>query len=75
MEKGEGHHTPTTSIIIAALNEEEGIGLTISELKGRLADASILVVDAGVVLQGNVAEYWHSIGPGSAASLCTRSPG
>jgi dolichol-phosphate mannosyltransferase len=45
MEKGEGHHAPSTSIIIAALNEEEGIGLTINELKDSLNDASVLVVD------------------------------
>ena len=32
-------------VLIAALNEEEGIGLTIAELKTVLDDPSILVVD------------------------------
>lgn len=32
-------------VIIAALNEEEGIGLTISELNKTLKDLRILVVD------------------------------
>jgi glycosyltransferase involved in cell wall biosynthesis len=35
----------STQIIIAALNEEEGIGPTISELKNCLEDPQILVVD------------------------------
>jgi dolichol-phosphate mannosyltransferase len=43
MEKGE--RSPSTQVIIAALNEEEGIGLTISELRAHLGDARILVVD------------------------------
>ena len=38
-------HTPSTQVIIAALNEEEGIGLTISELNKALKDPKILVVD------------------------------
>jgi dolichol-phosphate hexosyltransferase len=37
--------TPSTQVIIAALNEEEGIGLTISELKKTLKNPRILVVD------------------------------
>jgi len=37
--------TPSTQVIIAALNEEEGIGLTISELKKTLKHPRILVVD------------------------------
>jgi glycosyltransferase involved in cell wall biosynthesis len=43
MEKGEKN--PSTQVIIAALNEEEGIGLTISELRKYLEDVRILVVD------------------------------
>lgn len=43
MEKGE--RNPSTQVIIAALNEEEGIGRTITELKEYLGDAKILVVD------------------------------
>ncbi|MGA2681022.1 MAG: glycosyltransferase family 2 protein [Candidatus Bathyarchaeia archaeon] len=35
----------STQVIIAALNEEEGIGPTISELKNCLEDPQILVVD------------------------------
>ena len=37
--------TPSTQVIIAALNEEEGIGLTISELNKTLKNPRILVVD------------------------------
>ena len=37
--------TPSTQVIIAALNEEEGIGLTISELNKTLKNSRILVVD------------------------------
>ncbi len=44
MEKGgKGHRL--TQIIIAALNEEEGIGFTIAELKEILGKTKILVVD------------------------------
>ena len=45
MGKGEVQGTPSTQVIIAALNEEEGIGLTISELKKTLKHPRILVVD------------------------------
>jgi dolichol-phosphate mannosyltransferase len=43
MERGE--KSPTTQVIIAALNEEEGIGPTISDLRTHLEDTRILVVD------------------------------
>jgi dolichol-phosphate mannosyltransferase len=43
--KGEVQGTPSTQVIIAALNEEEGIGLTISELNKTLKNSRILVVD------------------------------
>ena len=36
---------PSTQVIIPALNEEEGIGLTIAELKDTLACSRVLVVD------------------------------
>ena len=36
---------PSTQVIIAALNEEEGIGPTIVELKANLANPRVLVVD------------------------------
>ena len=36
---------PSAQVIIAALNEEEGIGLTIAELRATLGNARILVVD------------------------------
>jgi glycosyltransferase involved in cell wall biosynthesis len=36
---------PSTQVIIAALNEEEGIGLTIAELMDTLESSSVLVVD------------------------------
>lgn len=36
---------PSSTIVIAALNEEQGIGLTIAELKETLLSSNILVVD------------------------------
>jgi cellulose synthase/poly-beta-1,6-N-acetylglucosamine synthase-like glycosyltransferase len=41
---GEGHRSPVL-VIVATLNEEEGIGLTISELRQYLDNPQILVVD------------------------------
>jgi dolichol-phosphate mannosyltransferase len=43
--KVEMRSAPSTQVIIAALNEEEGIGPTISELNKTLKDTRILVVD------------------------------
>jgi len=43
--KGEVQGVPSTQVIIAALNEEEGIGPTIVELKAKLASPRVLVVD------------------------------
>jgi glycosyltransferase involved in cell wall biosynthesis len=43
--KGEKYGTPSTQVIIAALNEEEGIGLTITEIREYLNRPRILVVD------------------------------
>jgi dolichol-phosphate mannosyltransferase len=43
--KGEVHGIPSTQVIIAALNEEEGIGFTIAELKANLYASRVLVVD------------------------------
>ena len=45
MAKGEVRGAPSTQVIIAALNEEEGIGLTIAELKATLDAPRVLVVD------------------------------
>ncbi len=46
MQKGGGTYWTTTSLVLmAALNEEEGIGPTISELKTYLPNTQILVVD------------------------------
>ena len=45
MVKKEVPSTPSTQVLIAALNEEEGIGLTISELCKTLKNTQILVVD------------------------------
>ena len=39
------HGAPSTQVLIAALNEEEGIGHTISELNKILKNPRILVVD------------------------------
>ena len=44
METGEVKGTPSTLVIIVALNEEEGIGPTIAELISNLASPSVLVV-------------------------------
>jgi dolichol-phosphate mannosyltransferase len=49
VEKGEAQGTPSMQVIIAALNEEEGIGVTIAELKEYLGKAKILVVDGNSV--------------------------
>ena len=43
-EKGE-HLYPPTLVLIAALNEEEGIGITIAELKRYLCNPHVVVVD------------------------------
>jgi len=43
--KGAVPRTPSTQVVIAALNEEEGIGPTISELIKTLKNPRILVVD------------------------------
>ena len=45
MAKGELQGMPSTQVIIAALNEEEGIGPTIAELKATLDAPRVLVVD------------------------------
>jgi dolichol-phosphate mannosyltransferase len=37
--------TPSTQVIIAALNEEEGIGLTIAEMNAVLGSPRVIVVD------------------------------
>ena len=38
-------HMPYIQVILAALNEEEGIGLTIAELQSHLVSPHVLVVD------------------------------
>ena len=45
MKNLEKHGVPSTQVIIAALNEEEGIGLTIAEMMDVLGDPHVLVVD------------------------------
>jgi dolichol-phosphate mannosyltransferase len=45
MDKREKQIPLSTQVIIAALNEEEGIGLTIAELKNCLGSPRVLVVD------------------------------
>jgi dolichol-phosphate mannosyltransferase len=44
-EKGESHYYPSTLVLVAALNEEEGISLTLAELKQHLGGSRFLVVD------------------------------
>lgn len=44
-EKGESCHKPSTLVLLAALNEEEGIQYTIAELKRYVGRAKLLVVD------------------------------
>jgi glycosyltransferase involved in cell wall biosynthesis len=44
-EKVDAHCTPSTLILVAAFNEEEGIGLTLRELKKYVANSHFLVVD------------------------------
>jgi len=45
LENGKMQSNQTTQVIIAALNEEEGIGLTIAEMMDTLDNAKVLVVD------------------------------
>ena len=45
MVKKEKQNAPSTQVLIAAINEEEGIGHTISELNKTLGNPRILVVD------------------------------
>jgi glycosyltransferase involved in cell wall biosynthesis len=45
MTKVDKHSIPSTQVIIAAWNEEEGIGLTVAELKNTLKGLRVLVVD------------------------------
>ena len=45
MKKEQERNPPSTQVIIAALNEEEGIGPTIAELKHYLNNPKVLVVD------------------------------
>jgi dolichol-phosphate hexosyltransferase len=45
LEKGQGHINLNTQVIIAALNEEEGIGLTITEMMDTLDNTQVIVVD------------------------------
>jgi glycosyltransferase involved in cell wall biosynthesis len=40
---------PASQVIIAALNEEEGIGLTITDLQEHIGEAKILVVDGNSI--------------------------
>jgi len=45
MTKVDKHGIPSTQVIIAAWNEEEGIGLTVAELMDTLDSPRVLVVD------------------------------
>jgi dolichol-phosphate mannosyltransferase len=45
LEKEQGQSNLNTQVIIAALNEEEGIGLTITEMMDTLNNPQVLVVD------------------------------
>jgi dolichol-phosphate mannosyltransferase len=45
LEKEQGQSNLNTQVIIAALNEEEGIGLTITEMMDALNNPHVLVVD------------------------------
>ena len=45
MAKGEIQGIPSTQVIIAALNEEEGVGPTIADLMDNLGSPRVLVVD------------------------------
>ena len=45
LDTGEGLTSPEIQVIIAALNEEKGIGLTITEMMDTLNDVEVIVVD------------------------------
>lgn len=49
MQKNGVQRSPTLQVIIAALNEEEGIGSTIVELQKYLREANFLVVDGNSI--------------------------
>jgi glycosyltransferase involved in cell wall biosynthesis len=49
LEKDEELANVSTHVIIAALNEEEGIGLTITDIQEHVKNAKILVVDGNSV--------------------------
>jgi len=44
-DKQELQNISTTQVIIAALNEEEGIGLTITEMMDTLDNPQVIVID------------------------------
>ena len=44
-EKAERRHTSSTLVLLAALNEEEGIYYTLRELRRYLKGSKLLVVD------------------------------
>ncbi len=81
MEEGE-QSIPSTQVIIAALNEEEGIGLTIAELKICLDSFRILVVDGKssdrtVEVAKNLGAditFQDGIGKGDALAKAIQSP-
>jgi dolichol-phosphate mannosyltransferase len=60
LAKGEAQGAPLTQVIIAALNEEEGIVPTIAELKEYLSEAKFLVVDGNSL--DKTAEQAKSLG-------------
>ncbi len=44
-EKGDIHNSPSILVLVAALNEEKGLELTLNELKNHVDSSHILVVD------------------------------
>lgn len=75
LSKGEGQQKPEILVLIAALNEEEGIGLTLSELKNVLSDTKFLVVDGNssdqtaAIAEKNGAEVLSQEGKGKGDAI------
>ena len=64
--EGEGQRESEILVLIAALNEEEGIGLTLKELKGFLCATKFLVVD------GNSEDQTSVVAKEFGAEVCLK---
>ena len=74
-EKAEGHHFPSTLVLLAALNEEKGIYYTLMELRQYLKGSKFLVIDGNSddrtvhVAKNFGADVLHQEGEGKGDAL------